>query len=481
MQIRSRTIDLRPWISALLILISGLGFAGCDDDGGEGSGGAGAAGAGGGAGGSGGAGATGGGVGGAGGGAAGAGGSGGVAGASCVGDEGCPAGAGCDTDAGECRAQCAMDLECGPREICAPTGLCQPLPACGEDGACAEGSVCNCRGVCEPLLGAPCQRDLQCPVDAYCDPCAGQCMPRVQPCGRCPDTAQGSAGMAAYNPCERRTDVCYPVGAGGLTHCLRGCEAQGACDQLGPGFSCEEIEPGVRACVPRGGECSQPGDCASDADCGEGRFCNDQLYCQRGCGGDAECPNGQICQNLRCLPPCAGPADCPEGAECLEDGRCRIPGGCLSSAECLEPETYCDTDTSMCVPGCERDNDCLDATKTCQDGTCVERGCVANYQCAFGQVCDQPTAQCVEAPGVHCQPDCDPNDESACGGMPRRCLSLQDEEENPIGDYCFEPCGEAPNECPQGYSCVELADQDGNVEAELCVRRCDRNPVSSEK
>ena len=59
----------------------------------------------------------------------------------------------------------------------------------------------------------------------------------------------------------------------------------------------------------------------------------------------------------------------------------------------------------------------------------------------------------------------------------QRCLSLQDEDENPLGDFCFEPCQEEPNACPQGYSCETL--EDPNVgELKLCIRRCDQNPMT---
>jgi len=237
------------------------------------------------------------------------------------------------------------------------------------------------------------------------------------------------------------------------------------------------VDDGRSVCVPRGGECSAPGDCAADRDCPDGHFCNDALFCQRGCEEDTACPNDQVCTNLRCRPPCAADPDCAPNGVCGPDGHCQVPGGCVSSADCLEPETHCDVAMQQCVPGCERDNDCLDATKGCVGGACRPLGCAGNYQCAFEEVCDLETAECKPAGGVHCQEGCDPQDQDACGGPPNRCLSLQDEDENPIGDFCFEACLEPPNECPQGYECVDLEDQDGNVTDSLCVRRCDYTPV----
>ncbi|MCA9558405.1 MAG: hypothetical protein KC583_07575, partial [Myxococcales bacterium] len=321
----------------------------------------------------------------------------------------------------------------------------------------------NCRGVCEPGVGAACTTDLQCPPSDYCDACAGACKARAEQCGRCPDT----------RACDTRS-TCHPVGDEGLTYCLRRC--QGSCDVLGPGYSCEDIGGGVTACVPESRSCRQVGECASDNDCPPSRFCNERLQCQPGCADDTGCPNGQVCQGARCGPPCTADADCGDGAECLPDGHCRVPGGCASSADCPEAETYCDREQMRCVPGCQVDDDCLDANKQCVANSCVRRGCGGNFQCGFGEVCDLETAECEMATGRHCEADCDPMDETSCGTEGQRCLSLQDEDENPLGDYCFEPCMPEPNECPQGYSCVELEDQEGNVTDRLCIRRCDLDP-----
>jgi len=195
-----------------------------------------------------------------------------------------------------------------------------------------------------------------------------------------------------------------------------------------------------------------------------------------GCSDDSNCPVGEICNAGRCGPPCAGDGDCEAPAVCRDDGRCAVPGGCVTSADCAEAETYCDRAVGMCTPGCEVDDDCQDATRACSGGSCVVRGCTGAFQCSFGEVCDLDSNRCAVAEGRHCEPDCDPMDESSCGGEGRRCLSLQDEEMNPLGDFCFEPCGEDPNACPQGYQCVDLEDQDGNPMGNLCIRRCDLDP-----
>ena len=143
--------------------------------------------------------------------------------------------------------------------------------------------------------------------------------------------------------------------------------------------------------------------------------------------------------------------------------------------DCAQAETYCNRDTFMCVPGCEVDNDCGDASKECSAGRCVDRGCVAAYQCAFGQVCDLASSMCIDAPGAHCMEGCNAESMDPCGEQGSRCLKLQDEEGNELGSFCFEACGEEPNECPKGYSCQELMDENGMVQNKLCIRDCTFN------
>ena len=389
-----------------------------------------------------------------------------VGGASCMSDEACPSGARCDLESMSCVASCERDSECGANAACID-GLCIEQAQCdgGVGGTCAEGQVCSCMGLCLPLTGNPCQGDLQCQVSEYCDLCQGQCRAKIEPCGACDDSAS----------CERSGDICAPVGQEGDTYCLRACVGQGSCDNLGPGYLCESLGDAGTFCVPEAGACQALTQCERDAECDAGFFCNERAQCQPGCENDTTCSEGLLCQGLRCAPPCTADSDCSaEGAVCEGDGRCRIPGGCQSSRDCAEPETYCDLDTLRCVSGCQVDNDCQDANQECVHGACQARGCTGNFQCGFGQVCELETGTCVMAEGRHCEAGCDPmNSETSCGTEGQRCLSLQDEEENPIGDFCFEPCEPEPNACPQGYSCQELQDPNNGSTFSLCIRTCE--------
>lgn len=402
------------------------------------------------------------------GGSGGMGGTGGMggAGASCMADDGCPPGARCDTAQGICRPSCGDDRDCGPTARCTVGGFCAELPACAGPDDCAAGSVCDCNGVCVPAPGDPCEVDLQCDTVDYCDPCTGTCTPRARQCEPCADSSA----------CDRRAN-CHPVGAAGLGHCLQRC--QGNCARFGPGYECLPVDDDTSLCVPVTRQCDAIDECEADADCPGGRICNDG-FCQIGCADDANCPVGEICNAGRCGPPCEGDGQCEAPAVCQDDGRCRVPGGCTTSADCPEPATYCDRAMGMCVPGCEVDDDCQDATQECSAGSCVVRGCTGAFQCGFGEICDLETNRCEMAEGRHCEPGCDPMEENSCGGEGRRCLSLQEEDENGevvmLGDFCFEPCAEPPNACPQGYQCVELMDQDGNPMGDVCIRRCDLDP-----
>ena len=390
--------------------------------------------------------------------------------ASCMSDNDCPAGTLCDADAQACRSACNLDQDCSPSEACV-SNFCTALTMCegGVGGTCAEGSLCDCNGRCIPQSGNPCQNDLQCQVSEYCNACKGQCQERVRPCQSCADRSS----------CERRDDTCAPIGQRGANVCLRACVGQGTCDNLGPGYLCQTLGNQGDFCIPESGECTALTECERDSECDAGLFCNERSQCQIGCIDDTSCSDGLVCQGLRCAPLCMNDSDCnAEGAVCNEDGRCQIPGGCQSSRECLEAETYCDLDSLRCISGCQIDDDCLDASQECIAGSCRPRGCSRNYQCSFGQVCDLESNMCVMAEGRHCEAGCDPmNSASSCGDGGQRCLSLQDEEENPLGDFCFEPCQEEPNPCPQGYSCETLEDPNAG-ELKLCIRRCDMTPLT---
>ena len=390
---------------------------------------------------------------------------GGGSGAGCSEEMPCPAGQQCDPVTRTCKLSCAADGTCGANLVCNSAGLCIEPQTCMEKSECAAGQTCDCLGRCVALSGAECRGNLQCETTEYCEQCSGQCRERAPQCGAC----FGDDGCDPRSVCVGYRDSLVEAGrpAG---YCARRC--QGECDVVGPEYECLSVS-GVMACVPRAGICSETAQCEQDSECPPDRFCNERGECQPGCIDDTGCPSGELCQGLRCAPPCVGDMSCLDGQVCSDDGRCRIPNGCTSSLDCTMAETYCDRSVMMCVSGCQVDNDCLDANLECVAGSCRERGCSANYQCAFGQVCNQQTNMCEDAAGNHCAPGCDPqSQEPPCGNPGSYCLSLQDRDENPIGDFCFEPCEAEPNECPKGYTCLPIMDDMGNEQGRVCTTDC---------
>ncbi len=342
---------------------------------------------------------------------------------------------------------------------------------CDVSSDCEPDRICDCIGRCVPP-GLPeiatCSEDKNCGSGNYCDVCAGVCRVKKSLCESC----------ESANEC---TDdgACQDFAAGGR-YCLRGCVSDIGCPQ--PGFSCRTL-PGAEfsQCVPDDGVCVEPVACTLDTECELGTIC-EQGQCRPGCMGDDVCPNGTVCQLFRCVAACSESAPCPLGQECAADGHCRIPGGCVQPADCPEPETFCDLSTNMCSPGCQADFDCKSSGKECIAGACEDKGCAANYFCAFGEVCALSSGLCEQAEGPHCEAGCDAQSASACGGQPNRCLELQDQDGNSQGSFCFVACGPDPsNPCPQGYACQELTNQDGQVESELCFRDCTNTPLSRQR
>jgi len=117
--------------------------------------------------------------------------------------------------------------------------------------------------------------------------------------------------------------------------------------------------------------------CVTSGDCGTGRyFCatgEPNGYCQRECGKDADCPDGQICAPAGTLnfkiracvaAGCKVDADCTAypGGVCapIDDPCCNAtaglscvyPGGCRHSSDC-PPQHFCQITGSQaaCQPG----------------------------------------------------------------------------------------------------------------------------------
>ena len=340
-----------------------------------------------------------------------------------------------------------------------------PVPqGCQDDSDCTD-QICDCLGRCvEPgVAGLTCVEDINCGSGYFCDTCAGVCRAQNQLCEPCSDSTTCADD-----------GVCVDFASGGR-YCLRQCETDFGCPQ--PEYSCKAID-GVNTsqCVPATGSCVQLTECSVTSDCELGERCL-AGKCSPGCQDDAEC-GANICSAFDCVPPCSETNPCPTGWDCEPSGHCKLEGGCLEPSDCLEAETYCDVNTNLCQPGCLTDFDCKSSAKQCTDGKCEPKGCTANYFCAFEEVCDFSTGKCIPAPGPHCEAGCDPQSETACGGKPNWCLSLQDADGNDQGAFCFVGCSDDPkNLCPQGYQCQEIKDDTGATQGTICGRDCTVSPI----
>ena len=270
-----------------------------------------------------------------------------------------------------------------------PVDSAVPIQGCSSDTDCDE-QICDCFGRCvDPgVAGLTCTEDVNCGSSYYCDTCAGVCRAQNLLCEPCNES----------NACAD-DGACVDFESGGR-YCLRACVTDFGCPQ--PGYECKTVG-GVSAkqCVPSTGSCEQPTECGSSSDCDYGERCV-AGKCSPGCQDDAECGN-LVCSAFDCVEPCSDENPCPSGWLCEPTGHCKLEGGCVEPKDCLEPETYCDVATNQCAPGCLLDFDCKASAKECVNGKCVPKGCTANYFCAFEEICDLPTGDCVPAPGPHCE------------------------------------------------------------------------------
>ena len=347
----------------------------------------------------------------------------------------------------------------------------------GDAGASSGGSVEAKK--CVAYGKGDCDENSECNSEQYCDPCLRKCLTPLKPCDPC--TADIQCAKAEHG------SACLPYASGG-TYCGQACQTDVGCPK---GFACKTV-PGLSApqdkqCVPKKGGCGKSaGGCETDADCPFTKICNAELgVCIKGCGSNEECPTGKVCSLFRCTEPCGTDADCAKlASEAKCDGKiCKIPGGCLGPPDCPEKATYCDMAEHKCKPGCKVDADCKETAKKCEVGNCVDKGCTANWECSFEQVCDLASGKCKKAEGKFCA-KCDAQDKAAaaCGGEPHKCFSFQDKDGKKVGDYCAITCSNAQTgPCPQGYQCQEVPDQDGKPIGKFCMRQCWTSPFPDEQ
>lgn len=348
-----------------------------------------------------------------------------------------------------------------------------------------------------------CLDDSDCTGSDYCDKDSALCKRRKSICETCRESVE----------CGYRDDACL-IDSGDEGICGYFCESDTDCDT---GFKCE-IVSGVatRQCVFVGSETENI--CCADIHCEAPQVCNPLTHmCYDGCigNGTSACPSGQVCvdasdddRNGHCADGCDAETPCPGGQVCV-DGTC-IEGDCAIKEHC-PIEYLCDTVEHACIPGCEVDADCYTSNE-CVEGECVERiGCTGTWQCSMAEMCSKEVANDVppeergccfnpktsgteecpnplpEGPQKLCDACTDTQNQSnppECGQGSlgkNYCVTLQDKDQNPIGDFCLirwdcsvyeeGTLDEGTRVCPRGYSCIKI-NQGNEMDGKYCMADC---------
>ena len=143
------------------------------------------------------------------------------------------------------------------------------------------------------------------------------------------------------------------------------------------------------------GLCVPAPECVDDADCGLGEICLDnECVPDLECVDDADCGLGEICLDNECVPDleCVDDADCGLGEICL-DNECVPDLECVNDAEC-EDDDLCTDD--LCESGfcsnpptdCDDDNECT--AEICESAT----GC-SYTDVPDGTDCDEGNGTCT--------------------------------------------------------------------------------------
>lgn len=199
----------------------------------------------------------------------------------------------------------------------------------------------------ERNVQAPCQSDLDCPADTFCDADVDACV--GYDFGIC--LTDGDCPVGSY--CDRADGGCY-------IPAIAECRSDGDC---GPDFECDFRN----SCRPQ-----SFGTCLIDDDCSEGALCIENVCTPLAetCQFDFQCAAGFTCANNRCRLLCGPDTRCPTGTSCQENLCQPDVADCIVSSECPDLTTNCVEGT--CLRRC--DAGCDDALEVCDDrGFCRPR------------------------------------------------------------------------------------------------------------
>lgn len=280
----------------------------------------------------------------------------------------------------------------------------------------------------------------------------GACLPKEVP------LETKSCPCAVGFECDPQTNRC--VRPGEVT------DAGGAAD-AGP----SDAEPADAAEVS----------CRFDYDCSPPETICQSGVCSAACGqpDGLRCSLGQTCEPRtgRCLKagPCSTSAECgsdgPPFIACL-DGQCVAACGTRDGA-CPGNRQCSSTGACVAAPSCAVDADCGDPSFVCLESLCIKR-CDAPgaYPCAGLSACNASSGRCEGERALAWGQECNQTYECTTG----YCLPL-------VGDcYCTRYCG-ATQDCPLGFSCMQLSNAPSGIHTQECIRSASiqSNPPLTER
>ncbi len=306
--------------------------------------------------------------------------------------------------------ECTQNSECPDGFECLLNKCSEKAPICNLNSDCPQGYRCSLNGECEIFA---CSNDNQCGAKEICE--NGSC---ISGCNNSSQCSQGEVCNTTTKKCEAgfdcRLDGCQEQGYQ-CSHSTGVCEPTLWCNTSADCIPSEH-------CNPMSGQCEPNEDsCETDNDCQDGYRCRSSVCTAiGGCLSNSDCVESEkpICNvSSGVCYQCLSDSDCSNGDGCdLQNHTCGggSTGECMADSDCgLNRRCNLNTTPHSCESifgnECSVDSDCP-ADQSCfinsNPKRCVE--CLADSQCAEGQVCNANTHMCEFAgSGVSCETDMD--------------------------------------------------------------------------
>ena len=381
-------------------------------------------------------------------------------GVTCEGDGNECTAAECDPANGECETSNVDDgTECDGGTCsggqCVETDLCDGID-CDDSNECTN-DLCNpLNGECGNL---PVDNGTDCNgTDGMC--VDGNCVDIVSKCDGviCDDT--GNECTVAM--CNLETGECDTMDVPNGTECDGGAGAcsSGACvdNNLCDGVNCASDNECVQdgSCNPADGQCIPGANQPADTACGNGDVCDGQGNCV-GCNDASQCAeDSNGCTAASCVDGTCGQANAPDGTMCdlisVGDGVC-MAGVCEAAPECVSPGDCNDgnqctagdcvggacefvptngasCDVSAGVPGtCDNAGACI--------GLCDGVNCTSTNQCVQDGACDPADGQCIPGANEPQGTACNQDGGTACDGA-GNCIADAPDDCGSSGDVTVQ-------------------------------------------